>query len=33
MSDVIIRAENLGKKYQLGAGNSGGYRTLRETLS
>ena len=36
MSDVAIRVENLGKRYQLGrhAGqNSSSYRTLRETLS
>ncbi|MGI9089224.1 MAG: ABC transporter ATP-binding protein [Chthoniobacterales bacterium] len=34
MSDVVIRAENVGKKYRLGrAGQSVGYRTLRDTLS
>lgn len=35
MSDIIIRAENLGKKYDLGAGsgNAARYRTLRDTLA
>ncbi|MGI8820719.1 MAG: ABC transporter ATP-binding protein [Chthoniobacterales bacterium] len=33
MSDVVIRAENVGKKYQLGRGRDARYRTLRDTLS
>jgi lipopolysaccharide transport system ATP-binding protein len=36
MSDVVVRVENLGKKYQLGASGRGGgerYQTLRETVT
>lgn len=35
MSDVVIRVENLGKKYQLGRGTQDGarYQTLRDSLA
>lgn len=33
MSDVVIRGENLGKKYRLGQKEHSGYKTLREALA
>ena len=33
MTDTVIRAESLGKRYTLGRASSGKYRTLRESLS
>ena len=33
MTDTVIRAEALGKRYSLGRASSGKYRTLRESLS
>lgn len=33
MSDVVIRAENVGKRYVLGARAEAGYRTLRDGLT
>lgn len=33
MSDVVIRADNLGKRYTLGASGQGSYMTLRDKLA
>ena len=33
MSDVVIRADNLGKRYTLGASGQGSYMTLRDKLT
>ena len=33
MTDTVIRAESLGKRYTLGRASSGKYRTLRESLT
>ncbi|MFC1495464.1 ABC transporter ATP-binding protein [Thermodesulfobacteriota bacterium] len=32
MSDIVIKVENLSKRYTIGSGDSAGYKTIRETI-